>query len=118
MAIMTSMKMSAEAAANALKKKMKGKGWKTEVWENMGWNYHVKNGPITVIEYRGTYTATIGEDGNGNGCWTGCKACERFTDPNRAVFYAVRRARRQLDECIKIVKIGEKIVGRPKQWQR
>lgn len=109
------MKVDAEVAANALKKKMKGKGWKTHVWENMGWFFDVTNGPITILETVGGYLAMIGDNGSGNGCWTGCQSCERFTDPNRAAYFAVRRARKQLDECIKIVKAGEKVVGKSRR---
>jgi len=108
------MKVDAEVRALALKKKMKGKGWKTRVWENMGWFFEVKNGPITVIGEEGSYFAMVGRDGSGNGCWT-CGSCENFKDPNRAVAVAVKHARKQLDECIKIVKTSEKIVGNPKR---
>jgi len=108
-------KIDAEVRALALKKKMKGKGWKTRVWENMGWFFEVKNGPITVIGDEGNYFAMVGLDGSGNGCWTCGGYPDKFADPNRAVAVAVKHARKQLDECIKIVKTSEKIVGNPKR---
>ncbi len=44
-------KKEATVKAKALKKLMKTKGWKIRVWENIGWHYSLKNGPVNLSEY-------------------------------------------------------------------
>ena len=85
----------------ALLRRMKGKGWKLDVWENLGWHYAVYNGTLTVhaTEYllgQTTYFTLLGdtERGGGECYWT-----EDFssTDPNKVV-------ERQLAHALKVAK--------------
>ena len=45
-------KQEAEERGQALLKRMKGKGWKLRVHENIGWHYNVWNGPAAVYAIR------------------------------------------------------------------
>lgn len=62
--------------AAALVQRM-GKGWKPDVWENLGWHYavispcgriklHVSHYPLPPLV---TYTAFLGEKDSGGGTW-------------------------------------------------
>ena len=96
-------------------KQMKGKGWKTHVWENLGWHYSVRNGTLEVYanEYEdgALYDAMISDSGHGgNRCWTRPRGTMR-KDPNKAAELAVKRARKQLNKCLKVVEAAEKTLG-------
>ena len=41
-------KQEAEIAGQELLNKMKDKNWKLKVWENMGWNFCITNGPLRL----------------------------------------------------------------------
>ena len=46
----TRMYRLAVKRSQALAKRL-GKGWKTEVWENLGWHYCVKKGKLEITGY-------------------------------------------------------------------
>ena len=91
----------------ALLRRMKGKGWKLDVWENMGWHYAVYNGTLTVhaSEYamsKTTYFTLLGDEerGGGLGFWTENGPESSSEDPNevveRQVAYALKVAKGHL----------------------
>jgi hypothetical protein len=49
-------KHDAEREAKNLLALLKGTGWKTRVWENMGWHYAAYSGPVQV------YPASAGDN--------------------------------------------------------
>ena len=59
--------LTARRHGKVLLRRMKGTGWKLEVWENLGWHYCVVNGNLTVYasEYMDgiSYTALLGDEG-------------------------------------------------------
>ena len=84
----------AQQAGQLLLGKMRGTGWKLRVWENLGWHYSVSAGPVCVHESAdGGFFALVSDDpekaGPGASFWTRPGG---YTDPNRAVRAAVRRA--------------------------
>jgi len=44
-------KAEATVAGKTLLRQLKGKGWKLDVWENLGWHYRARNGALTVWPY-------------------------------------------------------------------
>jgi hypothetical protein len=82
---------NAEIAGNKLLKRMKGKGWKLKVWENLGWHYAVYL-PIgdawrltvhpSLYRDEEAYFTLLGRGGGGEPCWTPEGS---HPDPNQAV---------------------------------
>jgi len=47
--------------------------WKLEVWENLGWYFCLKNGPVSVYQHKDGYSCLIASnvnDPHGGGPWT------------------------------------------------
>lgn len=63
-------KREAQLRAKALRDGL-GKGWKSRVWENLGWHCAVENGVLKVHPSSSGYTVLIGEEGSGGGRWVG-----------------------------------------------
>ncbi len=113
---MDSSKAKAEATkkAKALLKRMKTKGWKARVHENMGWHYSILNGGLVVHtsywKNKYSYSAMLGSDpGSGDGVWTRYPG-RNFTDPNKAVQDCVEHARQILDGYAEILEAAEEVV--------
>lgn len=74
--------------------KLKGNGWKIEVFENLGWHYHLKNWPFSVSEYDGQYSVLMTSDpsflGSGEMFWSDDFRSE---DPNEVVNHQLEVAR-------------------------
>lgn len=94
----------ARAAGAALLKRMRGRGWKLHVWENLGWHYSVHSGAISVHVSRRlggvpTYWALMSDSLPARG-GVACSGAmiwsdpnhEQFADPNRAVRHQLRLA--------------------------
>lgn len=92
-------KAAAEAAALKLLQRMKTPGWKTHIWNNMGWHYALQNGFVSLHASSAriggdTYFAMISHDEGGSGglsMWTKSGG-NSFKDPNKAVEFAVETA--------------------------
>ncbi len=75
--------------SNELVSRMKGKGWKPRVWENLGWHYEVYNGYISVhpgILDDNKYWCLLSNEKGGHGglaMWTPQKNTHK--DPNVVV---------------------------------
>jgi hypothetical protein len=102
-------KKEAQAAAKKLVAKL-GKGWKSRVWENLGWNFAACNGNLSVYQYGTRCTALLGDNTPlcGNGCW---HVDTNDKDPIKAVKKAVRAARKKVNECLASVEAAEKLLG-------
>ena len=110
-------KKEATERGTRLLKRMKGKGWKLRVYENMGWWYTVYNGPITVCEHTpGRFSTLMLEKvpsdtfcgGVGSHLWY--SETRTFKDPNRAVKYQVKLARKRANVILDAVEYVEAIV--------
>ena len=113
-----SSEKAAKAAAKDLLGAMRGNGWKTRVWENMGWHYEVrlsvKSGTLMVWPCGdGTYMALLGagvcHDAGGNYCWS--QRLGSHNNPNAAAKEAVAHARKTARTCFDAVEECVKRLG-------
>lgn len=102
-------KEQAIKAGRALLRRMRGKGWKVSVWENIGWHYSVVSGPVSLSPVcGGRFMCLISDSpdraGSGLASWTEHGAGEKYMrDPNKAVRRALRYMRdviERYDECL------------------
>ncbi len=96
---------SAVKAARKLARRL-GKGWKTRVWENMGWHHEVLDRTECIkvhpFYWRGrihSYTAYLGEPGMG-GRWV-----ESSSTPEKAIKMVRKSALTSLDDMEKMVSV-------------
>jgi hypothetical protein len=107
------------ALGRNLLKKMKGKGWRLRVWENIGWHYCVINGPVQVYPLSSSHTeyhclvSSNSVSRGGCGIWTSPKNIS-FDDPNTAVRTEVENAKRVVTQLVNAVKEAEKAVVKGK----
>lgn len=113
---MAKTREQAARLGKALLKRMKGKGWRLSVWENLGWWYCVRNAPLVVhpvdvLKGPEKFFCMVSGDvrvaGGGLSVWT-----DNFysVDPNKAVRHAVKLARVYTDGLIRCVEKAEAIV--------
>lgn len=106
----------ANRKGNALLKKLKGHGWRLNVWENLGWHYSVELGDAK----RGGISVRCGDDGKfwcligntpdyGNYQWS--HGHHSYRDPNRAVNHALNTAKRAVARDAAIVDFISKAVS-------
>lgn len=76
-----------------------GRGWRGEVWEQLGWHYRAVRGPIQVIPHRTprapiTYSTLLGRTPTTGSipCPLWQTAARRFRDPRAAVAHQIRLA--------------------------
>lgn len=107
----------------ALLARMKGQGWKLEVWENLGWHYRVYAGPLSVSEKRDRspefrYSAMMSERPDdhigGSYAWYGDT---HSSDPNRTArkqLEIAEAALARLSECVAIARraVGSRRIGK------
>jgi len=108
-------KQQAEKGAKALLAKMKTKGWKSRVWENLGWHYsifneHLEIYPVTCDggEYHAMLATCKSPAGGSPAFW---HEGGTFKDPNAAATAAVKRARRFVNDVQEVVATMERILG-------
>ena len=113
---MDSSKTKAEARqkATAFLAKMKTKGWKIRVHENMGWHYSLLNGGLSIHadKHKGKYTyhCMLGTDpGSGDAIWT-ARGEGYYPDPNKAVKFAVEYARKVIDGYAAVLEAAEEVL--------
>lgn len=98
--------------SNRLQKKM-GPGWKTRVWENLGWHYKLTRGPISLSESGGEYIALINDDPNvargGLSLWTDLS--KRSRDPKEAVRSAVKYMQKIVQQHNKVMEAALKAIA-------
>lgn len=114
---LNSRKQDAERDAKVLVATLKGTGWKSHVWENMGWHYKAVSGPVQVYP-SGT--------GNGFWCMIGSEPGEcvggaafwtpqrnrTFKDPNHAIKDAMRHVYAFTERIKETVAMAERATGK------
>ncbi len=109
-------KNEAEKLGKKLLKKL-GVGWELELWENLGWNYDVTNGPLNVFK-----SSFVGEEsysclmsdipkfsGGGASVWHLNKNWSN--DPWVSIQRQVKEARKVVDELSETVEAAEIILA-------
>jgi hypothetical protein len=101
-------KKEAEKLGQELLSHMKGNGWELRIWENLGWHYSVTNNLLEVYpSSNGKYFCLFGYKSGGRPEWT---IKESFDNPNEAVERTLQLARNNVNELLKIVEDGEKVI--------
>lgn len=80
-------------------KKMKGKGWRYKVHENMGWFFTVYRGDLSIGYHFGKYSSLLSTRPNGGGGETFWTDRYHHTDPNKVVAHQLRIAREFMKKC-------------------
>jgi len=96
-------KQEATKAGKALLARMKTKGWKLRVWENLGWHYSLERPPLSVYPLYGEgespsvgimMTNKADESGWGYLCWDYKASSE---DPNKVVEAQIKEAQEYIN---------------------
>lgn len=106
---------SATRDAKALAKRL-GAGWRTDVWENMGWHYRALSpcGRVKVSGERDSYLAFLGEPDSGGGRWA-----EHGPTPEDAIRAVVKAAVTDLNAIgAMIFDVGAEPQLAAPRWQR
>lgn len=88
-----------------------GAGWKPVVWENMGWFYSVRRGPLTVYASKfgkQIYTCLMSEMPSGTGGSTLWLDQKHYRTPEAAVQAQLRLARDVLKRLTKTIYAAER----------
>lgn len=116
---METSKEQAYRRGRALLKRMKGKGWKLYVHENLGWFYSVYNGNLSVspgYDNKPPYSCLLSDTDKyrfiGSYIWIDPYHSK---DPNKVVEHQLRTARTEVNKLDAIVKDLEAKVGKPKK---
>ncbi len=115
MAYSCASKEEATKKAQAFLKKVKGKGWKIRVHQNMGWFYCLQNGYLSVHEYDWdddglSYSCGLSNEVGGVGTpmyWSDHPT--HYDDPNEAIAGQIKRARAFIDRCNNVVQHAEMV---------
>jgi len=108
-------KQQAEEAGRTLLAKLKGKGWKINIWETSAWHCAAINSPLTVYydEWTDKYDCLMADEvsevHSGSLIWDKLTS-KSYKDPNKAVEKAVAAARKAFDSVAVAVMKAEKIV--------
>lgn len=103
-----------EAGFDCLKK-MKGEGWDLEVWDNIGWHFCLRSGPVAVYECvgPGTYHCLVSDNPKGGaggaGHWTGDHPSRK--DPNQAAKDGVMDMVKKVEQYNKAREAGLRAIG-------
>lgn len=101
----------AVSKSERLQKRM-GPGWKTRVWENLGWHYELTQGPISLSESDGEYIALINNDpkeaGGGLSLWTDLS--KRSREPKEAVRLAVKYMQNIVQQHNRVLEAALKVI--------
>lgn len=107
----------ARRGAAALLHRLKGRGWKTHIWENLGWHYAAYNGGLSVYadHYRPPvryHTLLNTHGGGGDPEWT-MRGLQGFsTDPNVVVRRQLRFAQASVAKRIAALQKLDDLIGR------
>lgn len=83
-----------------------GKGWKPDVWENLGWHYATRRAGVRVIPHYGAFTAYLNYKKSPGGRWVATAST-----PDGAIAKALALARKERDDIAKAVRKVEKYLG-------
>jgi hypothetical protein len=79
-------KAQAIDAGRQLHARMKGGGWVLHVWQNLGWHYCVRRGPLGVHPSNsGGYFTLLAGQVDGDGGFPAWTSGDTYHNPNRAV---------------------------------
>ena len=85
-------------SAKALVRKMKTKGWKPHVWENLGWHYKIVRGRVSIYAYKHmkatTYSPTLATEDGGIGTPMDWSIRKSFKNPNAAARAQLKHMRK------------------------
>ena len=96
----------------ALLKRVKGRGWKLHVWENMGWHYAVRAPHVAVyVAGSGKYFAMVSRDKFCTSTPVEWYTDYRSSDPNLAVMVAVCKAQQVASNTLNVVARALRAVG-------
>ncbi len=103
-------KAEATAAGRKLRKALNGKGWKIEVWENLGWHYAAHNVNVSVHPSASgkTYHARVGVNGGGI-VWNYATYGEQHfssENPNEAVIHELLRGQSHVNALSEILRVA------------
>ena len=95
-------KAQATEKAKELLGKMKTKGWKIRVWENLGWHHSVMNYGIEVYgpsypSEEGKYSCFLHDKKRGAGSPSYWHDAKSYKDPNVAVERQIAKARKFIE---------------------
>ena len=127
-------KQKSTALAKALVKKLKGRGWKYDVWENLGWCFSASNGPLSVHPDYGSggrdagkvtgYWCLVSPDikkvGGGLAAWRSQKDNPYYRNPNNAVTAASESAKAYVERLAPSANYWDKLLEKDKgaTWPR
>lgn len=104
----------AQKDAKKLLAKMRGKGWKIRVHENLGWHYQVYYGGMNVYASgsggRKYWVLFNTHDGIGAGDMRWSNSGHYSSDPNKAVAAVLRRAKKEAKKDLAAVESIEKMM--------
>lgn len=99
---------TAEKGALKLARRL-GKGWKPDVWENLGWHYAARRGGVRVHPHPTGppgFTAYLNYQKSPGGRWVASAST-----PQKAIAKALAIARMERDEIAKAVRKIEQYLG-------
>ena len=113
--MMTRTKAQATQQAKAMLRKMRSKGWRVQVHENLGWHYRLVLGSIQLFESdhrRGHYWTLCDEripPVGGVPRWTDNR---HFKDPNKAVAHQLKAMQAHVDHLTHVLTLNQKLVAK------
>jgi len=108
------------AEAREVRAKMKTKGWRVRVFENLGWHWNLFNGYITLsgdgcgvtksVKYSAMMADSLPPGGSPN-FWYPGPGKGYFKDPNKAVDYVFKSAKQFVREVHSVVEKQERFLS-------
>jgi hypothetical protein len=98
-------KREATRRGKAMLRKMKTKGWRLALHENMGWHYRLVCGSIQVYESDdgGRYSTLASNTIPGPGGYPPWTDSKHFKDPNRAVAHQLRLMQEHINGLFEVL---------------
>ena len=100
--------IEATTAAAALLQRMTGSGWDLRVWENQGWHFELRNGPLQLYKHGDRYSCLLGSEVPPTGGEHFWEVEKRYCNPGAAIIAQLRVAREFLDRLNTLVSALEK----------
>lgn len=110
----------AQHKAWALRKSLKGAGWHSKTWENIGWHYAcvLKAAPDAALSVHPvgtdpeTYYASLSDEWDADELFWPQGKTASFADPNEAVANKIRQANKFLTEIRGMVRSVKSALGK------
>jgi hypothetical protein len=103
----------AKANAENLKRRLNGKGWKIEVYENLGWHFKVRNDYLNVYgkEFADKYSCLMADTKEGAGGLSLWHVNNYAKDPNVSVRKQIEHAEAVVSILVQAVNGARKSAG-------